>query len=68
MAIIHIADLSVPEVCRFCGGEQTMPVIEMRGDVVTLVKTLPCPWCCCDICEQPTDTPPVCARCDEEQR
>ena len=53
-----------PTVCRFCGGEETMPVIEMRGNVVEVAKVLPCPFCCCDICGQPTDTPPVCARCD----
>jgi hypothetical protein len=23
----------------------------------------PCPGCCCEVCGQPTDTPPECARC-----
>jgi hypothetical protein len=52
-----------PTVCQACKGEQVLPVSAKTG-VVTL---LPCLFCCCEVCGEPTSTPPLCADCDKEQ-
>jgi hypothetical protein len=58
----------VAAACTACGGARVVPdpVAERCGYGP---RPRPCPACCCEVCGQPTDTPPECEDCwlDEDQ-
>lgn len=63
--------LALAEACDLCGGEGTLPVLDLQPFEVRdgtgwlrRVDEMPCPRCCCTVCGSVTDTPPVCLTCE----
>lgn len=57
-----------PTVCPACeGNEEVGSLVRDHGGAVVEILFLPCPDYCCSTCGEPTETPPICARCSQRQ-
>ena len=52
--------VSAPTACERCEGSRAEGMRWVGGKYFELVA---CSACCCEICGQPTDTPPECLSC-----
>lgn len=58
------ASVTPPAACPTCDGSRVASLVWAGGNAW---RPTPCPACCCEICGQPTDTPPVCLSCDADE-
>ena len=50
-----------PTVCPTCeGNEEVGSLVRDHDGAVIEILFLPCPDCCCEVCGEPTPTPPLC--------
>lgn len=59
-----------PSVCEACDGSRLEAIsVIVPGrygrEIREELTGRPCPDCCCEVCGQPTETPPICRDCEE---